>query len=76
MAFERTAQIVGPVVGQLLFVLARVIARFSDHAPHTAEEKDQPFETAPFGIVGLETALALTVTGLVEPGHVTLVGLS
>jgi dihydroorotase len=45
----------------------------TDHAPHTAEEKAQPFEAAPFGIVGLETALALTLSGLVRPGHVSLV---
>ncbi|MFI5372035.1 MAG: dihydroorotase [Candidatus Eisenbacteria bacterium] len=44
----------------------------TDHAPHTDEEKRQPFDLAPFGIVGLETALALTVTGLVRPGHLTL----
>ncbi|HUK62268.1 MAG TPA: dihydroorotase [Dongiaceae bacterium] len=44
----------------------------TDHAPHTEEEKLRPFEQAPFGIVGLETALALTVTFLVRPGHVTL----
>jgi len=44
----------------------------TDHAPHTAEEKRQPFDHAPFGIVGLETAWALTVTGLGEPGHVEL----
>lgn len=44
----------------------------TDHAPHTAEEKRQPFAEAPFGIVGLETALALTLTFLVQPGHLTL----
>lgn len=44
----------------------------TDHAPHTAEEKRQTFDRAPFGIVGLETALALTITYLVRPGHVTL----
>lgn len=44
----------------------------TDHAPHTAEEKRQPFDAAPFGIVGLETALALTLTFLVEPGHLSL----
>jgi dihydroorotase len=44
----------------------------TDHAPHTAEEKRQPFDAAPFGIVGLETALALTITHLVGPGHITL----
>ena len=44
----------------------------TDHAPHTLEEKRQPFDLAPFGITGLETALALTITYLVQPGHVTL----
>ena len=44
----------------------------TDHAPHTEEEKRQPFDHAPNGIVGLETALALTLTHLVEPGHVAL----
>jgi dihydroorotase len=44
----------------------------TDHAPHTIEDKRQPFDHAPFGIVGLETALALTITGLVRPGHVSL----
>ncbi|HTK31092.1 MAG TPA: dihydroorotase [Candidatus Saccharimonadaceae bacterium] len=44
----------------------------TDHAPHTEEEKRQPFAEAPFGIVGLETALALTITFLVEPGHLSL----
>ena len=44
----------------------------TDHAPHTAEDKRQPFESAPFGIVGLETAIALTITHLVEPGHIGL----
>jgi dihydroorotase len=44
----------------------------TDHAPHTAAEKDQPFDAAPFGIVGLETALGLTITHLVRPGHLTL----
>jgi dihydroorotase len=44
----------------------------TDHAPHTREDKRQPFDAAPFGIVGLETAWALTVTGLVEPGHLDL----
>jgi len=44
----------------------------TDHAPHGDDEKRQPMDAAPFGIVGLETALALTLTGLVRPGHVTL----
>ena len=44
----------------------------TDHAPHTTEEKRRPFDQAPFGIVGLETAFALTVTFLVQPGHLPL----
>ncbi len=44
----------------------------TDHAPHTEAEKAQPFDAAPFGIVGLETALGLTITHLVRPGHLTL----
>src|SRR5262245_60563813 len=44
----------------------------TDHAPHTADEKSRPFTDAPFGIVGLETALALTLTHLVTPGHITM----
>jgi dihydroorotase len=40
----------------------------TDHAPHTAEEKARPFEDAPFGIVGLETALPLYAEALVTPG--------
>jgi len=44
----------------------------TDHAPHTFTEKDVEFQLAPFGIVGLETALGLTITGLVELGVISL----
>lgn len=44
----------------------------TDHAPHTPTEKEVEFADAPFGIIGLETSLALVITGLVEPGHITL----
>ncbi len=44
----------------------------TDHAPHTPSEKDVEVQAAPFGILGLETSLALGITGLVEPGHITL----
>jgi dihydroorotase len=44
----------------------------TDHAPHAAHEKDVPFEEAPFGVTGLETAFAALNTHLVEPGLVTL----
>lgn len=40
----------------------------TDHAPHAAHEKELEFELAPFGTAGLETALPLVVTHLVEPG--------
>src|SRR5206468_7939411 len=41
----------------------------TDHAPHHYDEKEREFADAPNGIVGLETALAVVVTNLVEPGH-------
>ncbi len=41
----------------------------SDHAPHAKEKKMQELDRAPFGVVGLETALGLVVTKLIEPGH-------
>jgi dihydroorotase len=44
----------------------------TDHAPHAAEEKDVPFEAAPFGVTGLETAFAALYTRLVEPGALPL----
>jgi dihydroorotase len=44
----------------------------TDHAPHALEEKDQEFTFAPPGIAGLETALSLALTQLVEPGHLML----
>lgn len=43
----------------------------TDHAPHSAEEKAKDLEHAPFGIVGLETSVALTITNLVKKGHIT-----
>jgi dihydroorotase len=46
----------------------------TDHAPHAPETKDVPFEEAPPGMLGVETALAVTITRLVEPGHLTLAG--
>jgi dihydroorotase len=44
----------------------------TDHAPHSREEKEQPFETAPFGITGLETAFSVLYTHLVKPGVLPL----
>jgi dihydroorotase len=43
----------------------------TDHAPHPPEAKERPFEEAPSGVLGLETALALTWSELVEPGVLT-----
>jgi len=42
----------------------------TDHAPHLAEEKELEFQHAPFGILGLETAVGLYAKALVTPGHV------
>lgn len=47
----------------------------TDHAPHHYEEKEREFDDAPFGIVGLETALGVAMVELVEPGHLSLAGL-
>jgi dihydroorotase len=44
----------------------------TDHAPHARHEKEVPFEAAPFGVTGLETAFAALYTYLVEPGVVSL----
>ena len=44
----------------------------TDHAPHARHEKEVPFEAAPFGVTGLETAFAALYTHLVEPGLIGL----
>jgi dihydroorotase len=44
----------------------------TDHAPHAREEKEQPFEPAPMGVTGLETAFSALYTELVMPGVVSL----
>ncbi len=44
----------------------------TDHAPHARHEKDVPFEEAPFGVTGLETAFAALHTFLVREGEVPL----
>lgn len=44
----------------------------TDHAPHHYDAKEREFDDAPMGIVGLETALGLALTILVEPGHLAL----
>lgn len=47
----------------------------TDHAPHSREEKARPITEAPSGIIGLETALALGITYLVNTGHLSLMSL-
>ena len=44
----------------------------TDHAPHSREEKEMPFERAPMGVTGLETAFAVLYTDLVLPGTLSL----
>lgn len=44
----------------------------TDHAPHTAQEKAKSITEAPSGIIGLETALALGITELVDGGYLTM----
>ena len=62
---DRQALIEGLRSGTLDFIA-------TDHAPHAREEKEQPFETAPMGITGLETAFAVLYTRLVQPGVLAL----
>lgn len=47
----------------------------TDHAPHSKEEKGKPLTEAPSGIIGLETALALGITNLVDKGYLTMMEL-
>jgi dihydroorotase len=66
----RTAKDVDAVRGGLADGTIDAIA--TDHAPHTQEAKEQPFEEAPPGMLGLETALALAHTELVLNGVLDL----
>ena len=43
----------------------------TDHAPHAPEKKMRELDQAPFGVIGLETLVPITVVGLIEPGHLT-----
>ncbi|MFC4320248.1 dihydroorotase [Litchfieldia salsa] len=62
---DRDALIEGLLDGTIDFIA-------TDHAPHTAEEKNEGMLLAPFGIVGLETAFPLLYTHFVETGKITL----
>lgn len=47
----------------------------TDHAPHSKEEKEKPLSEAPNGIIGFETALAATITYLVDKEYITYLDL-
>jgi dihydroorotase len=64
-ACHREAAVAGLVSGAISAIA-------TDHAPHAGSEKMQEFERCPFGIIGLETALALAIEELVAPGKITL----
>lgn len=66
----RTAQDVQALKEGLADGTLDVIA--SDHAPHARDEKDTEFDTAPFGISGLETLVGLVFTELIAPGILSL----
>ncbi len=72
----RTKEDVDAVREGLINGVIDIIA--SDHAPHSLEEKELPWESssgrgeAAFGLIGLETTLALVLTYLVKPGLLTL----
>ncbi|HLJ13126.1 MAG TPA: dihydroorotase [Bryobacteraceae bacterium] len=54
------------------FAAGAVDAIATDHAPHPGSEKMQEFEKCPFGILGLETAIGITLERLVHPGKISL----
>jgi dihydroorotase len=64
-ASDRTALIEGLKDGTITAIA-------TDHAPHARHEKEVPFEAAPFGVTGLETAFAVLYAELVEPGLLPL----
>ncbi|MGI9952303.1 dihydroorotase [Moorellaceae bacterium AZ2] len=62
---EHRAALVEGLAGGIIDALA------TDHAPHAEEEKDVEYDLAPFGLVGLETAVPLVVTKLVKTGQLS-----
>ena len=66
----RTKQDVAAIIEGLKDGTIDAIA--TDHAPHSAEEKARPLTEAPSGMVGLETALAVTLTSLYHTGEMEL----
>jgi dihydroorotase len=65
----RTHADVEAVIGGLVDGTIGVLA--TDHAPHAPEKKMRELDQAPFGIIGLETLIPVTVKGLIEPGHLS-----
>ncbi len=61
---------VNAVIGGIVSGAVDAIA--TDHAPHAGNDKMQEFEKCPFGIIGLETAMALALEKLVHPARVPL----
>lgn len=61
---DRQALIAGLIDGTIDLIA-------TDHAPHTAEQKNQPFSAALSGIIGLETAFSVCNTALVQTGRLT-----
>ncbi len=66
----RTAEDIAALIGGLKDGTIDALA--SDHAPHTAEEKEVEFALAPFGVIGIETMFPILYTALVLKGHLTL----
>lgn len=66
----RTADDMEKIIQGLIDDTIEVIA--TDHAPHTDEEKNVEFKKAPSGIIGLETALALSVSQLVKTNRLSM----
>ncbi len=66
----RSSHDTAAVIGGLMDGTIDAIA--TDHAPHAGSEKMQEFEKCPFGIIGLETALGLTLEKMVHSGKITL----
>jgi dihydroorotase len=66
----RSGRDVDAITRGLIAGAIEVIA--TDHAPHAGSEKMQEFERCPFGITGLETAIAVSMERLVHPGHISL----
>ena len=65
----RSTEDVQAVIAALADGTLDVIA--TDHSPHSSEKKMQELDLAPFGIIGLETALPLVISELITPGHLT-----